>query len=85
MKEIQGKSILAALGFELSGVTCNLFYIFIVLYIYCFLVHLPEPRNVNLSFLPLPLLVPRLFVGGKIISLVLMLNFNKFVVCCYSS
>ena len=33
MKEIQGKSILAALGFELSGVACNLFYLLYCIYI----------------------------------------------------
>ena len=38
-----------------------------------------------MSLIPPPLLVPRLFAGRKIISLVLMLNFNKFVVCCSSS
>ena len=65
MKEIQGKSILVALGFELSGVACSLFSLW-----YCILPFSPsivlEPRIVNMSFLPLPLLVPRLFAGGKI-------------------
>ena len=82
MKEIQGKSILVTLGFELSGVACSLFYLW-----YCILLFSPCTRTsfVNMSFLPPPLLVPRLFAGRKIISLVLMLNFNKFVVCCSSS
>ena len=48
--------------------------------VYCCLVHLLEPRIVNMSFLPPPLLVPRIFAGRKIISLVIMLNFNK--ICC---
>ena len=67
MKEIQGKSILVTLGFELSGVACSLFYLS-----YCILLfssstsYLLEPRIVNMSFLPLPLLVPRLFAVGKI-------------------
>ena len=51
--------------------------------VYCCLVHLLEPGIVNMSLLPLPLLVPRLFAGGKIISLVIMLNFNK--ICCLLS
>ena len=83
MKEIQGKSILVTLGFELSGVACSLFYLW-----YCILLFSRstiEPRIVNMSFLPPPLLVLRLFAGRKIISLVFMLNFTKFVVCCSSS
>ena len=65
MKEIQGKSILVALGFELSEwpVVYSIYGI-----VYCCLVHLLEPRIVNMPFLPPSLLVPRLFAGGKIVS-----------------
>ena len=40
MKEIQGKSILVALGFELSGVACSLFYLW-----YCILLFSPSTRT----------------------------------------
>ena len=67
---------MVALGFHASYREWPVVYS-IYCIVYCCLVHLIEPRIVNMSFLPLPLLVPRLFAGGKIISLVIMLNFKK--------
>lgn len=62
---------------------CRLFYsIHCTVSTHCCLIHLPKPCNVNMYFLPLLRLFPRLFAGVKII-LLFMFDFNKIYCGCF--